>query len=261
MNIKKVAIIIPCHNEEQGIGKVIDSIPVEKLKHLGYLPQIIVVDNNSTDKTVQVAKKHGAIILSETKKGKGNAIKKGFVSLDKDVDFVVMLDGDSTYKGHEIPRVLEPLQSNFCDVVVGSRLGGKMKSHSLKLTNRIANWIYTFLVRQIYRANITDVLSGFFAWKKVVTDDLAVHIESTGFSVEMDMITKSVRLGYSVCSVPITYDIREGESKVQAFKDGMKIMAVLGINLIWHPHKKFSKRTRIMSYLKLKMPFLNSFMA
>lgn len=253
---KKLAILIPCHNEEEGIAKVIQGIPLEKLNHLGYQSEIIIIDNNCTDRTVQIAKKHGARIIFEPKKGKGNAMRRGFTSISKDTKYVVMMDGDNTYKGNEIPRLLEPLESNFCDVVVGSRLGGVMKSHSLRLSNRTANWIYTFLVRHTYHANVTDVLSGFFAWKKPVTDDLAKHIESTGFSVEMDMITKCVRLGYSMCSVPITYDIREGETKIEAFKDGAKIMAVLFINLIWHPHRVYSKRTKMMSYLRQKTAFL-----
>jgi len=253
---KKISILIPCYNEEGGIGKVLSSIPHEKLKLLGYDPEIIIVDNNSTDRTAQVAKKYGARVVFEPKKGKGNALRTGFLSLSPDSKYVVMLDGDNTYKAAEIPRLLEPLESRFCDVVVGSRLGGVMKDKSLKHSNRAANWIYTFLVRHFYHANVTDVLSGFFAWKRKVTDDLAKHTESTGFSIEMDMITKTVLLGYSMCSVPITYDIREGETKIEALKDGVKIMAVLMINLIWHPHRVYSKRTKLMSVLKNRMAFI-----
>lgn len=254
---KRLAILIPCHNEELGIEKVITSVPVKQLKRLGYNSQIIVIDNNCTDKTVAIARKLHATVVTETKKGKGNAIMAGFKAIKKNIDYVVMLDGDNTYKGSEIPRLVEPLESGFCDVVVGSRLGGKMSDKALKFSNRVANWIYTFLVRQIYRANVTDVLSGFFAWRREVTDSLTDHIESRGFSIEMDMITKSVKLGYSLCSVPITYDIREGESKVQALEDGLRIMAVLVLNFIWVPHIDLSKRTRLVGMVKAPLVKLN----
>src|SRR3990167_5699833 len=194
--MKKISIIIPCLNEEKGLGKVIDEIPTEYLSLLGYQTNVIVIDNNSTDGTANIAKERNVRVVHEKKLGKGNAIKAGFDALDEDTLYVVMLDGDNTYKSREIPRMVEPLASNFCDVVVGSRLGGKMRKNSFRFSNRLANWGYTFLVRHFYQANITDVLSGYFAWKKDVIDELKPHLKSDGFAIEMEMITKIVKLGY-----------------------------------------------------------------
>ncbi len=233
---KKLSIIIPCHNEEKGIGKVIDSIPIAHLRKLGYHTTVIVIDNNSTDGTRQIVATKDAIVVHEHQKGKGNAIKAGLRAIPSDTDYVVMLDGDNTYKAKEIPRMIEPLASNFCQVVVGSRLGGKMKKHSLRFRNRVVNWGFTFLVRQFYRANITDVLSGYFAWKKKAVMELLPYIEASGFGLEMDMITKMTRLKHEMYSVPITYDKREGESKIEALKDGFGIFAVFFLNLSWRPH-------------------------
>ncbi len=235
--MKKITILIPCHNEEKGIGKVIDSIPLKMLKKMGYKTDIIVIDNNSSDKTSQLAAEKGARIILEIKKGKGNAIKAGFDAISYDTNYIVMLDGDNTYKGPEVIRMIEPLESDFADVVIGSRLGGKLRKNSLCLQNRVVNWGYTFLVRHFYRANTTDVLSGYFAWKKKVIDELKPHIQSDGFSIEMEMITKMVRLGHDICSVPITYDQREGETKIQAFKDGVSILYMFFKNLFWFPPK------------------------
>ncbi len=234
---KKLTVLIPCHNEEDGIGKVIDNLPKSKLKQLGYLIEIIVINNNSTDGTEAIAREKGAYVINETKKGKGNALRTGFSYLSQDTDFIVMLDGDNTYKGSEIIRMIEPLESDFADVVIGSRLGGKLKENSLFLKNRIANWGYTFLVRHFYNANTTDVLSGYFAWKKNVIDELKPYLESDGFSIEMEMITKMVRLGYEICSVPITYDKREGETKVEAIRDGLIILNMFFKNIFWKPHR------------------------
>jgi len=234
--MKKITVLIPCYNEEKGIGKVIRGIPTEKLLKDGFKTKVVVIDNNSTDKTAEVAKKYGAIVISEKKQGKGHAIKTGFMSITEDTDYIVMLDGDDTYKPSEIPRLIEPLDSDFCDVIVGSRLGGKMLDGSLKTQNRIVNWGYAFLVRYFYHANITDVLSGFFAWKRETLDGLKLHLKADGFAIEMEMITKMMKLGYRIYSVPITYDVREGETKISALKDGLKILKMLFQNLSWNPN-------------------------
>lgn len=250
--MKKIAIIIPCYNEEKAIGKVIDAIPRTRLAHLGFETEVIVVDNESTDKTYHIAKNRDVTILSEKFPGKGRALLRAFNYLQKDIHYVVMLDGDNTYKAYEIPRLIEPLDSGFCDVIVGSRLGGKINKNSLEFSNRIVNWSYAFLVRVLYQANITDVLSGFFAWKREVIDILKPQLQSDGFAIEMEMITKIVKLGFEIYSVPITYDQREGESKIDKIKDGLKISYMLVKNLTWKPkrhvHPRKSDRTEAENF-------------
>lgn len=232
---KKITVLIPCHNEEKGIGKVLRGIPYRFLNGLGYSVEAIVIDNNSTDNTRKIAEERKVRVIHEPKRGKGNAIRAGFRAVSEDTKYVVMLDGDNTYKAKEMTRLLEPLMTNFCDVTIGSRLGGKMKENSFTIQNRMVNWIYTFLVRQIYHANTTDVLSGYFAWKKEVVDDLLNHIESYGFAVEMEMVIKLVKLNYQIYSVPITYGEREGHSKIDKIPDGLRIMKAFVSNLFWGP--------------------------
>lgn len=234
--MKKIAIVIPCYNEEKGIGKVIAGIPKSKLKKLGYNFEVIVIDNNSKDKTSKVAKSLGAKVIFEKKQGKGHAMKTGFLNVSSDTDYVVMLDGDNTYKPKEIPRLIEPLDSDFCDVIIGSRLEGKMNRSSLSFSHRVANWFFTFFVRKFYLTNTTDTCTGYFAWKKKVIDELTPHIKSTGFAIEAEMITKMARLGYKIYSVPITYDSREGDSKLSPIADGIKITVMLIRNLTWNPN-------------------------
>ncbi len=234
---KKLSILIPCFNEEKGIGKVLENIPVKTLKSLGYSTHIVVIDNNSTDNTALVAKKHHVTILTESRQGKGHAIKKGFDALAKDTTYVVMLDGDNSYKPYEIPRLLEPLENNFCDVVVGSRLSGKIEKDAWTFFHRGANWFYTFFVRQFYKANTTDVLSGYFAWKKDVIDHIRPYLKTGGFAIEMEMIIKTVRMGYTVYSVPITYSQREGRSKLQPISDGIRISTIFLRYLTWSTQK------------------------
>lgn len=241
INLKKLTILIPCYNEEKGIGKVIDSVPYGKLALLDYQTEIIVINNNSSDQTAKVALEKGARVVSEKKQGKGNALKTGFKNISSDTDYVVMLDGDNTYKSKEITRLLEPLENDFCDIVIGSRLEGKLSGDSLSLSHRLANWFFTFLVRRFYFVNTTDICSGYFAWKKKVVDDLSPHIKSDGFAIEAEMITIMAKLGYKIFSVPITYDRREGNSKLSPYLDGIKITWMLLKNLLWKPEEKTVK--------------------
>jgi dolichol-phosphate mannosyltransferase len=233
--MKKVTAVIPCYNEADGIANVIRSFPQRQLKAHGYTLEILVVDNNSTDGTAEVAAAAGARVIHESKKGKGNAIRTGFASISPDTDFVVMLDGDDTYRPQEVIRLLEPLASGFCNVVIGSRLGGRISDGSMKAFNRFGNWTYSHLVRYSFRVNVTDVLTGYFAWTKSVIDDLHPHLESDGFAIEMEMITKMARLGHEIYSVPISYHSRAGSSSLQPIQDGARIMHMYLKNLAWKP--------------------------
>lgn len=231
--MQKVTVLIPCYNEESGIGNVIDAFPKEELEARGLNFEIVVIDNNSKDNTTKVAIEHGATVVVEKKQGKGNAIKTGFYSISDDTDFVVMLDGDDTYRPEEILRLIEPLQSGFCSVVVGSRLYGKMSDGSMKKFNLMGNYIYTILVRVFFGINVTDVLTGYYAWNRKAVINLRPHVTSSGFAIEMEMITKMAKLGEEIYSVPISYHSRAGESNLRPIRDGARIMLVLFKNLFW----------------------------
>ncbi|MFH1510496.1 MAG: glycosyltransferase family 2 protein [Candidatus Woesearchaeota archaeon] len=239
--MKTLTVLIPCYNEEKGIGQVIESIPIGKLQALDYRVEVLVVDNNSHDNTVRVARSKGARIVHEKRQGKGHAISTGFKNVSDNTDIVVMLDGDNTYQSCEMLRMIEPIDSGFCDVVVGTRLSGKMSKESMTYFNRIGNWLFTFLVRVCFAGNVTDVCTGYFAWKKEVVDELAMHIESKGFSLEMEMVTKMAKLGYSIYSVPITYTARAGTSSLRPIKDGSLIIYTWFTNLFWNNPGKEAK--------------------
>ena len=235
---KKIVLMVPCYNEEEGIPAVIRDVQVKELEKRGYTIEIFIINNNSTDKTVEVAKKFGATVIDEPNPGKGNAIKKGFKSIPKDVDFVVMVDGDNTYKPREMLRLIEPLESKFSDVVIGSRLEGNMKGKAMSFSHRLANWFFTFMTRFFYKANVSDTCTGYFAWTRKSTEILNGHIKSEGFAIEAEMITKMAKLKLKMHSVPITYDPRHGESKLAPISDGLKITHMLIKNIRWMPPRK-----------------------
>lgn len=235
-NAGKITLIVPCYNEEGSITDVVNGLPREQLRELGFDSEVIVVDNNSTDRTAEICRSLDVTLLFEGKKGKGNAMRTGFAAVSDDTKYVVMIDGDNTYKTTEILRLIEPLANRFCNVVIGSRLGGKVAKHAFRLQNRVVNWGFAFLVRVFYKANITDVLSGYFAWKKDTINELSRHIRSHGFAIEMEMITKMVKLGYEMYSVPITFDVRsDGETKINPLRDGVGILAMFVRNIFWSP--------------------------
>jgi glycosyltransferase involved in cell wall biosynthesis len=232
---RRLVVLIPCYNEAEGIGQVIRKIPLESLTHNHFKTKIIVIDNNSTDDTVLVAKAAGATVIHEPKKGKGNAMRTGFKAIPKDTDFVVMLDGDDTYDGGEIIRMIEPLTNDFCNVVIGSRLGGKMHEGAMRTFNRGGNWFFTHIVRLYYKVNVTDVLTGYFAWDKKAIDELVPHLVSEGFAIEMEMITKMAKLQHQIYSVPISYTPRSGETNLRPVYDGRRILKMWFNNLRWQP--------------------------
>jgi len=233
--VKKITVVIPCYNEENGIAAVIRSLPRSVFRRHGYKLEVLVVDNNSTDNTAKVARAAGAKVIHESQQGKGNAIRTAFYNVSDDTDYVVMCDGDDTYKAHEMLRLIEPLDSGFCDVVIGSRLGGKIAKGSMKGFNRLGNWLFSFMVRMVYGVNVTDTLTGYFAWKREVIQQLRQHLQSSGFSIEMEMITRMARMGYDIYSVPITYEPRLGESSLRPVHDGVRILREFARQLRWRP--------------------------
>ncbi len=240
---KKITVLIPCFNEESGIAQVIKKFPREKLESLNYSIEIVVIDNNSTDRTGEIAQTHGATVLHEPKKGKGNAIQTGFNYIKHDTDYIVMIDGDDTYRPEEILSLIEPLKSNFCDVVIGSRLLGSISKGSMTKFNMMGNKIFSWLVRTFYKGgkDVTDVLTGYFAWKRTTIERLRGHLVSQEFTIEMEMVTKMAKLNEKMVFVPIGYDPRAGQTNLRPIRDGLYILGMFLQNLFWKPKKMIQK--------------------
>ncbi|HVZ10875.1 MAG TPA: glycosyltransferase [Candidatus Paceibacterota bacterium] len=252
--LPKIIALVPCYNEELGIGAVIKGFPTEKVRTAGYDLEIVVIDNNSKDNTAKISAALGATVLHEPQKGKGNAMRHGFdYALAAGADYIVMLDGDNTYRPAEILRMIEPLNSGFCNVVIGSRLGGRMSEGSMKFLNRAGNWVYSHLVRYFYRVNVTDALTGYFAWTHAALERMRPHLKSNGFAIEMEMVTKMARLGEEIYSVPISYDDRAGHTNLRPFYDGSRILLMFTRNLFWKP--ELPKAFRIAFVSDAVMPY------
>ncbi|HSX42662.1 MAG TPA: glycosyltransferase family 2 protein [Candidatus Saccharimonadales bacterium] len=256
--MKRVTVLIPCYNEAEAIATVITKFPRDKMAAMGFELDVLVIDNNSSDDTAVIARAAGARVITEKKQGKGNAIRTGFYSITENTDYVVMLDGDDTYKPEEIMRLVEPIEAGFAKVIIGSRMEGRMRDGSMKRLNKFGNQLYSQLVRSRYKVKVTDVLTGYYAWSREVIEELRPHLRSQGFAIEMEMVTKMARLGYEIFSVPVSYDPRLGESSLNPVYDGARIMHMYLRNLRWRPEdsevtgevRQRARRAVVRKYIK-----------
>ena len=213
-----VSIIIPALNEKLTIGKVIDEIPKEDLQKVGYGVEIVVVDNNSTDGTAEIAKEKGVKVIVESIKGKGRAVRTGFKSVSG--DFIFILDADYTYPATYIPRMLEFLREG-CDVVIGSRLKGQMKEGAMSRMNLVGNRLLVFMANILYRTRISDLCTGYWGLTRRVIEELELNAE--GFELEAAMFAEIAKKGYNIAEVPICYRRRTTPGTLSTLKDGIKI--------------------------------------
>jgi glycosyltransferase involved in cell wall biosynthesis len=212
----KLAVLIPCYNEEVTVARVISSFRAE-------LPQahIYVFDNNSSDRTVELARAAGATVFSETRQGKGFVIQSMFRRLEADI--YVMVDGDDTYPAGEVNRLIEPIISGDADMVVGSRLSSGTSSE-FRSMNRWANRLVLALLNSMWRTNLTDVLSGYRAFNHKFVKTLPLF--GGGFEIETELTIKAVARGFRIVEIPTTLTARPqgSHSKIKFWRDGLLIL-------------------------------------
>lgn len=216
--MKEVNVIFPALNEEQTIGKVIEEVPVADLARKGYRVQIIVVDNGSNDRTGEIASSKGARVIVEPRRGKGRAIRTAFESISG--DFVFMLDADFTYPATSIPSMLELLERDY-DVVLGSRLKGKMERGAMRTLNLVGNRLLALMANLLYGTKISDLCTGCWGLKRDVIKTM--KLDATGFELEANMFIEIAKQGYRIGEVPIQYRKRKTPSKLSSIQAGYRI--------------------------------------
>ncbi|MEZ4817452.1 MAG: glycosyltransferase family 2 protein [Flavobacteriaceae bacterium] len=217
-----IKVIIPAFNEEASIGLVINDIP-------GIVSEIIVVDNNSTDKTAIVTKKAGATVLSEKNKGYGYACLKGMdyvKKLQTKPDIVVFLDGDYSDYPEKLTEIVFPIIDRNFDFVIGSRTKTLREKGSMTFPQIFGNWLATCLMRLFFNSKFTD-LGPFRAIKYPVLLSLNMEDKTYGWTVEMQLKILKKKFTYTEIEVP--YRNRIGVSKVSgtikgAIFAGVKIL-------------------------------------
>ena len=213
----KIAVLIPCYNEEQTIGKV-----VRDVKEV--LPEAVVYvyDNNSKDRTIEVATKAGAIIRHEYKQGKGNVIRRMFREID--AQCYLMIDGDDTYPLDCAREMVNRVLEYHADMVVGDRLSSTYFTENKRPFHNFGNSLMRFGINTLFRSDIKDIMTGYraFSYEFVKT----FPVVSQGFEIETEMTIHAVNYHMQVDNVIVEYrDRPEGsESKLNTYSDGLRVI-------------------------------------
>ena len=220
--MKNIKVIIPAYNEENAIVKVLNEIP-------DIVSEVIVVDNNSTDTTSANAKKAGATVLFEEKKGYGYACLKGLEyvkGLDIKPDIIVFLDGDYSDYPEELLKIINPIIADNIDLVIGARVAALREFGSMTPQQVFGNWLACTLMKLFFNSDFTD-LGPFRAIKYDKLLELSMQDKTYGWTVEMQL--KALKKDFSYIEIPVRYKNRIGVSKVSGTVKGT-IMA--GIKII-----------------------------
>ena len=219
-----IKVIIPAYNEQDSISHVIKDIP-------NSVNEIIVINNNSTDNTLNNAKQAGATVLTEVQKGYGYACLKGMDYISKQKvkpDIVVFLDGDFSDYPEELTKLIKPILDNNIDFVIGARANKLREVGSMTPQQVFGNWLATFLMKLFFNANFTD-LGPFRAIKYDKLLALNMEDKTYGWTVEMQL--KALKQKLSYIEIPVNYRNRIGTSKVSGTIKG-SVMAGIKI-LTW----------------------------
>ena len=212
----KIAILIPCYNEELTVTQVVDDFRAQ-------LPtaDIYVFDNNSSDRTADMARQAGALVSFERRQGKGYVVQAMFSEVEADI--YVMVDGDATYPASAVHKLLEPVLNGQADVVIGSRLMSESASE-FKVLNRFGNKVFLGIINFIFDVRLSDILSGYRVFNRKFVKSIPVL--GGGFETEAELTIKALARGYRVIDVPVDLKQRPkgSYSKIRIWQDGFLIL-------------------------------------
>ena len=205
----KISVVIPCYNEEDGIRSVIESMP-------SYVDEIVVVDNNSTDRTGDIARSLGAVVVFQPRKGYGAAYQAGLPAATGDV--IATLDGDGTYPADEINLLVDALEDRKLDFISGARFPLRDES-AMNFSNKIGNLVLTLTTMLLWFRPLRDSQSGMWVFRRSVLPRLRLTSDGMPLSEEIK-IEAIEKLGPRFAEVGIDYRPRIGEVKLQKWRDG-----------------------------------------
>lgn len=237
----KIAVLIPCYNEEKTIGKVVKDVKET-------LPEatVYVYDNNSTDRTVELATQAGAIVRYEYKQGKGNVIRRMFREIH--ARCYLMIDGDDTYPLESAPEMVDKVLNHNADMVVGDRLSSTYYTENKRPFHNFGNTLMRVCINRLFRSDIKDIMTGYRAFSYEFIKTFPVF--SKGFEIETEMTIHAVNYNMQVENVVVEYrDRPEGSvSKLNTYSDGMKvIMKMIQLYKNYKPLKFFGAMAAVLA--------------
>jgi len=211
-----ITVVIPCLNEEEAIGKVLDNVPE-------FVKDVIVVDNNSTDRTAEIAESKGATVIKEKIRGYGRAYKSGF-SMAKG-DIIVTLDGDHSYPVHDLPRLLDVFFSYNVDFLSCCRFP-IMNAEAMSFKHWIGNKVLSLVMSVLFHTPIEDSQSGMWVFKREILPKIKLTSDGMPFSEEIKIeVLKNKTITFK--EEHIKYSARKGEIKLQPWRDGIRNLSFL----------------------------------
>ncbi len=227
-SVRGLTILLPTLNEAQSLPTVVDALPLDRLREAGWSPRIVVADGKSTDGTIELAQNLGLeVVVQSLGAGKGFGMREAFARfLASGDDSLVMLDPDGTYDPADVARMLEHLERGGYDVVIGSRLRGDIRQGAMSRFNYIGNHILTWTAVALYHLYISDVCTGYWAFKKNAIKQM--QLNSKAFEIEAEMYTACAHEKLRLGEIPIRYDSRiGGDTKLGSVGDGARILRKL----------------------------------
>ena len=217
----KVAVLIPCYNEELTIEKVIKDFKKE-------LPEadIYVYNNNSKDKTKEIATNLGVIVKDEYRQGKGNVVRSMFYDIDADI--YVMVDGDDTYPAEFVHELINPVANGEADMCIGDRLSnGTYQKENKRPFHEFGNNIVKKSINILFKTELRDIMTGYRVFNKKFVKNMPVM--SPKFEIETEMSLYALDKKYIIKEIPIVYRDRPqgSESKLDTVSDGMKVVKTI----------------------------------
>jgi len=215
---RRVAVLVPCFNEEAAIAKV-----VADFRAVLPAAAIYVYDNNSTDRTVEVARAAGALVRREMHQGKGNVVRRMFADVDADV--YVLVDGDATYDAACASAMIARLLEDRLDMVVAARVEEDRAAY--RPGHRTGNRLLTAFFASVFKSTFTDILSGYRVFSRRFVKSFPVL--SRGFEIETELAVHALELELTVAEIPTPYYARpQGSvSKLSTWRDGLRILATM----------------------------------
>ena len=215
----EVSVVMPCLNEEETLGPCIEKA-AKCLKDHGIKGEIVISDNGSTDRSVEIAESLGARVVHQSLKGYGNAYHKGFSEARG--RFIVMGDSDNTYPFDEIHKFIQPLREGY-DLVMGSRLRGTILPGAMPwLHQYIGNPFLSWFLNVLFRTGVSDSHCGMRAFTQEALERM--HLKTTGMEFASEMVINASKAKLKITEIPITYYPRKGDSKLHSFRDGWRHM-------------------------------------
>jgi glycosyltransferase involved in cell wall biosynthesis len=214
----RVAVLVPCFNEQAAVGKVVSAF-----RNALPAAEIYVYDNNSKDRTAEVAREAGAEVRTERRQGKGHVVRRMFADIDADV--YVLVDGDATYDAPSAPCMIEKLVNEHLDMVVGLRVDQEVEAW--RLGHRFGNRMLTGFLSAVFGQAFKDILSGYRVFSRRFVKSFPVL--SDGFEIETELTVHALELSMPVAEVETPYYARpEGSvSKLNTYRDGLRILATI----------------------------------